>query len=310
MTSSLLLLALRHSPTDHFLTLDPTSLTVDLLEQHLLAAETSAVATSLLLRTSVLLRLVRSTATARDRVARVVEEVAVVVEVAVGAVVGAAVEVVEAVEVVAAVGLVAAVGAAEGVAAVEAVGLVVVGLDLDMEALMVVGASSSSVEARPSRPSSSTCGRLHTEHRCFARLDDAWRAEFGDVVELPHWAELLRSGVDTIFDLDYDAIISATYALSFSAEGDCYWCGPPDPGIAAAALGASASGTPPGTAPAQALHTFTLDSGASRYFFRDSTSLTPLPAPVAVRLADPSCGLVVARSSTVLPCPAVPSGSL
>ncbi|CAI7852121.1 unnamed protein product, partial [Closterium sp. NIES-54] len=29
---------------DHFLTLDPTSLTVDLLEQHLLAAETSAVA--------------------------------------------------------------------------------------------------------------------------------------------------------------------------------------------------------------------------------------------------------------------------
>ncbi|CAI7844920.1 unnamed protein product, partial [Closterium sp. NIES-53] len=29
---------------DHFLSLDPTSLTVDLLEQHLLAAETSAVA--------------------------------------------------------------------------------------------------------------------------------------------------------------------------------------------------------------------------------------------------------------------------
>ncbi|CAI7891647.1 unnamed protein product [Closterium sp. NIES-54] len=36
------------------------------------------------------------------------------------------------------------------------------------------------------------------------------------------------------------------YALSFSAEGDCYQCVPPDPGIAAAALGASASGTPPG----------------------------------------------------------------
>ncbi|CAI7934589.1 unnamed protein product [Closterium sp. NIES-54] len=33
-----------HSVRDHFLTLDPTSLTVDLLEQHLLAAETSAVA--------------------------------------------------------------------------------------------------------------------------------------------------------------------------------------------------------------------------------------------------------------------------
>ncbi|CAI7866624.1 unnamed protein product [Closterium sp. NIES-53] len=33
-----------HSVRDHFLTLDPASLTVDLLEQHLLAAETSAVA--------------------------------------------------------------------------------------------------------------------------------------------------------------------------------------------------------------------------------------------------------------------------
>ncbi|CAI7866721.1 unnamed protein product [Closterium sp. NIES-54] len=95
------------------------------------------------------------------------------------------------------------------------------------------------------------------------------------------------------------------YASSFSAEGDCYWCVPPNPGIAATALGASASGTPPGTALAEALHTFTLDSGASRCFFRDSTTLTPLPAPVPVRLADPSRGPVVASSSTVLPCPAL-----
>ncbi|CAI7860360.1 unnamed protein product [Closterium sp. NIES-54] len=119
----------------------------------------------------------------------------------------------------------------------------------------------------------------------------------------------LGSGV-AIFDLDFDAIISAMYALSFSAEGDRYWCVPPDPGIAAAALGASVSGTPPGTAPSEALHTFTLDSGTSHYFFRDITTFTPLFAPVPVRLADPSGGLVVARSSTVLPCPAVPSSSL
>ncbi|CAI7870764.1 unnamed protein product, partial [Closterium sp. NIES-54] len=113
-----------------------------------------------------------------------------------------------------------------------------------------------------------------------------------------------------IFDLDFDAILSAMYALSVSAEGDCYRCVPPDPGIAAAALGASESGTLPGTAPAEALHTFTLDSCASCCFFRDSTTLSPLPAPVPVRLADPSGGPVVARSSIVLPCPAVPSGSL
>ncbi|CAI7752162.1 unnamed protein product [Closterium sp. NIES-53] len=95
------------------------------------------------------------------------------------------------------------------------------------------------------------------------------------------------------------------YALSVSAEGDCYLCVPPDPGIEAAALGASESALP-STAPAEALHSLTLDSRASRCFFRDSTTLTPVP----VRLAEPLGGPVVARSSTVLPWPAVPSGSL
>ncbi|CAI7927299.1 unnamed protein product, partial [Closterium sp. NIES-54] len=130
-----------------------------------------------------------------------------------------------------------------------------------------------------------TCGKAHTEHRCFSHLDDAWRAKFGDEVERPHWAELL------------------------SVEGDCFWCVPPDPSIDAAALGTSES-VLPGTAPGEALHTFTLDSGASRRFFRDSTTLTPLPALVPVRLADPSGGPVVARSSTLLLYLAVPSGSL
>ncbi|CAI7872653.1 unnamed protein product [Closterium sp. NIES-53] len=150
-------------------------------------------------------------------------------------------------------------------------------------------------------PAGQTCGKFHSQHRCFSRLDDAWRAEFGDEAERPRCAELLRSGVD-IFALDYDAILAAMYALSVSAEGDCYWCVLPDPGIEAAALGASESALP-GTAPAEALHTFTLDSGASRCFFCDSTTLTPLFAPVPVRLADPSGGALLSRSSTVLPCP-------
>ncbi|CAI5460803.1 unnamed protein product [Closterium sp. Yama58-4] len=154
-----------------------------------------------------------------------------------------------------------------------------------------------------------TCGKFHTQYRCFFRLDDAWREEMGEDVERPRWAELMRAGVD-IFALDYDAIIAAMYALTVSAEGDCYLCVPPDPGIEPAALGASESalsgmvppvpapssavpavcesalsGTAPtetalsGTAPAEACHTFTLDS-------------------------------VLAQSTTVLPCPAVPSGSL
>ncbi|CAI7790271.1 unnamed protein product [Closterium sp. NIES-54] len=326
------------SVNDHFLSLDPTSLTVDLLEQHLLAAETSAVAVgaahgtpcppffegcspspvapvlllkrSLLLRTLGLLLLVRSAVAARARVARVEEVAAVVVEVAAGVVVGAAVEVVAAVGLVEGVGaLEAAVEAAVGVAAVAAVGLVAVGLALGVLVLEVASVSSSSVGARPSHPSSFACGNLHTHNRYFSRLDDAWRAEFGDDIKLPRWADLLRSRI-AIFDLDFDAILSAMYALSLSAEGECYRCVPPDPGIAAAALGASESGTLPGTAPTHALHTFTLDLGALRCFFRDSTTLTPLPAPVPVRLADPSGGPDVARSSTILPSEAVPSGSL
>ncbi|CAI7860620.1 unnamed protein product [Closterium sp. NIES-54] len=115
------------------------------------------------------------------------------------------------------------------------------------------------------------------------------------------------------------------YAVTDSDEGDCYLSVPPDPGIEAAALGASASAAPgtgefaapgagesalSGTAPIEALHTFTLDSGALRSFFRDSTTLTPLSRPVAVSLADPSGGPVLAHSSTVLPCPAAPSSLL
>ncbi|CAI7883114.1 unnamed protein product [Closterium sp. NIES-54] len=136
-----------------------------------------------------------------------------------------------------------------------------------------------------------------------------------------------------IFDLDFDAILAAMYALADITEGDCYLSVPPDPGTAAAALrasaaaalGASASAAPgtcasaalgagtstlSGTAPTESLHTFTLDCGASCSFFRDSTTLTPLSRPVAVSLADPSGGPVLAHSSTVLPCPAAPLGLL
>ncbi|CAI7799901.1 unnamed protein product [Closterium sp. NIES-53] len=164
-----------------------------------------------------------------------------------------------------------------------------------------------------------TCGLSHTAQRYYGRLTDAWRAQFPDVVELPRWGDLLRQNVD-IFDLDFDAILAAMYALTDSAEGDCYLSVPPDPSIAAAALGALGTGESAapgadesalsGTAPTEALHTFTLDSGASRSFFTDSTTLTPLNRPIAVSLADPSGGPVLVHSSTVLPCPAAPSGLL
>ncbi|CAI7931295.1 unnamed protein product, partial [Closterium sp. NIES-54] len=68
--------------------------------------------------------------------------------------------------------------------------------------------------------------------------------------------------------------------------------------------------TSPGAAPKDASLSFILDSGASHYFFRDRTTLTPLPTPVSVAVADPTSGPVTARYTTTLPCPAVPSGSL
>ncbi|CAI7892520.1 unnamed protein product [Closterium sp. NIES-54] len=78
-------------------------------------------------------------------------------------------------------------------------------------------------------------------------------------------------------------------------------------GVEATSLGACDSASA-GAELEEALHTFTLDSGTSRCFFRDSTTVTSLTAPVPVTLADPSGGLVVARGATVLPSSAAPSG--
>ncbi|CAI7890701.1 unnamed protein product [Closterium sp. NIES-54] len=168
------------------------------------------------------------------------------------------------------------------------------------------------------------CGGAHPTQRCFGRLTDAWHRQFPEATEIPRWGELSRAGV-AIYDLDYNAILSTMYAVSISDEGDCYRCFPPDPGIEtaalgtgeAAALGASASASSgagefalSGTASASASLTFTLDSGASRSFFRDRTTLTPLSRPVAVSLANPSGGPVLSHFSTVLPCLAAPSGTL
>ncbi|CAI7879148.1 unnamed protein product, partial [Closterium sp. NIES-53] len=168
------------------------------------------------------------------------------------------------------------------------------------------------------------CGGLHSTQRCFGRLTDAWRHQFPDATEIPRWGDLSRAGV-AIFDLDYDAILAAMYVVSTSDEGDSYLCLPPDPrgeaaalgACEAAALGAGASAAPgagesalSGTTSAQVFHTFTLDSGASRSFFRDRTTLTPLSRPVAVSLEDPSGGPVLSSFSTVLSCPAAPSGTL
>ncbi|CAI7872371.1 unnamed protein product [Closterium sp. NIES-53] len=180
---------------DHFLALDPTDLTVDLLEKHLLAAKISVVAVGAARGTprtpffegtsGLLLLLVGSAAATRAREARVVEvaagvvvvEAEAAVEVAVGVVVGVRASVAA---MVAAMGVVVAVVAAVGVVAVA---VVAVEVELFRGEFLARGASGGSVRPMPS-------------------------------------------------DLD----------------------------IEAAALGASESALP-GTAPREAMHTFTLDSG-------------------------------------------------
>ncbi|CAI7789965.1 unnamed protein product, partial [Closterium sp. NIES-53] len=148
-----------------------------------------------------------------------------------------------------------------------------------------------------------TCGLPHTAQHCFGRLTDAWRAQFPNAVELPCWGDLLKQNV-AIFDLDFDSILAAMYAASDSAEGECYQCVPPDLGIEAIALGASESAAP-GTSESAAPGTS--ESAAPG---AGDTTLTSLSRPVAVSLANPSRGPVLAHSSTVLPCPAAPSGLL
>ncbi|CAI7823244.1 unnamed protein product [Closterium sp. NIES-53] len=174
---------------DHFLALDPTDPLVDLLEQHLLAAETSIVTVGAARGTprtpffegcspSPLAPSYASAAAvdvlgAEDAgatsasgsavVARA--RVAGVVALAARVVVGVAVEVVEVVEVVAAVGVVAGVGAlvatVVAVAVVAAVGVVAVMVEpFGGEVLAVASGSSSSVGARPLRPSSFVSGFL------------------------------------------------------------------------------------------------------------------------------------------------------
>ncbi|CAI5998842.1 unnamed protein product [Closterium sp. NIES-65] len=324
---------------DQFLSVCPTTLTVDLLEKSLLAAEKSIVAVGASRgdpRTPIFEgRSVRrlppavgaTLAGARGARERVELAGAVAEEVEAAGGVGVAVEVVARVEVL--VAAVEAEAAAEVVAEVAVgaagarVAVAAVAAEAGVAVVEVVGVARPSGAAlgvrqrggafgpctyvlRTGDRAGEQCGGTHTARRCFARLTDAWRQKFPEASEIPRWGELSSAGV-AIFDLDFDAILAAMYAVTVSDEGDCYQCFPPDPGIGtaasgasqAAALGASASvlsGTSEsalsGTVSASASHTFTLDSGASRSFFRDCTTLTPLSRPVAVSLADPSGGPV------------------
>ncbi|CAI7857156.1 unnamed protein product [Closterium sp. NIES-54] len=107
--------------------------------------------------------------------------------------------------------------------------------------------------------------------------------EYGDEVIVPNWLKLQGMGVD-VYALEFVQINKAIYAMyvtELSDEGACYSCVPGDAGVDAAALGAIEFAAAPGAseyaASAEALHTFTLDSGASRSVPSGSLSGLHLP---------------------------------
>ncbi|CAI5971155.1 unnamed protein product [Closterium sp. NIES-64] len=356
---------------DHFLAVCPTTLTVDLLEKALLAAEKSIVAVGASRgdpRTPIFegcspspllpsvasagaadllgLESVGATSTPSGRrrsskgkggkgaggAWRGAVAVAAVggggSGVAAGLVAGVVVVVAAAAETVVVVPAVVVEAAAEveaaEVEAVEAAAEEAVVVE-EVELVRAVPSSVAAVVVASARSGSSSSARgTSLRLSSFVSGTLGVRGQFPGASEIPRWDELLRAGV-AIFDLDFDAILTAMYVVDYSEENEGYRCFQPDPGIGtaalgaceAAALGASASalsGTGEtalsGTESSSSSLTFTLDSGASRSFFRDRTTLTPLGRPVAVSLADPSGGPVLSHFSTVLPCPAAPSGTL
>ncbi|CAI7779230.1 unnamed protein product [Closterium sp. NIES-54] len=128
------------------------------------------------------------------------------------------------------------------------------------------------------------CGRSHTPVQCFAQLTDTLRAAYDIDGPTLEWLPFLHSHGAALWGM------SASQLLLSLRKSSCYVC--------------------PRAAPEDASLSFTLESRASCCFFCDHTTLTLLPAPVSVALADPTSGPVTARYTTTLPCPAVPSGFL
>ncbi|CAI5951169.1 unnamed protein product [Closterium sp. NIES-64] len=256
---------------DHFLSVCPTTLTVDLLEKALLAAEKSIVA------------LGASRGDPRipifegARGAGAPEELAGVVEVAVEAAegVGVAVGVVAGVEV--SVAVVEAL-AAEAVAVGAEAAVVVEVEEAVVEVVELVGVAlrSGAAPVVVSASSSSSSSVLGTSPPPQQLREWYAARQRGGGTGLCTY--VLRTG---------DRAGNKTTALG-AGEAAALGAG------VVLALGASASAS----------------SGAGESALSDRTTLTPLGRPVAVSLADPSGGPVLSHFSTVLPCPAAPSGTL
>ncbi|CAI7892639.1 unnamed protein product [Closterium sp. NIES-54] len=155
---------------------------------------------------------------------------------------------------------------------------------------------------------------------CFSQLTDTVRLAYGVDGPAPDWLPLVQTydpalwGMSASQLVDIFGIPHAMYAVVDSSASDSVYSSVVSLGASLAEVPVASVGTcvdtSPGATPEDASLSFTLDSGASHCFFRDCMTLTPLPTPVYVALANPTLGPVTARYTTTLPFPAVPSGSL
>ncbi|CAI7858915.1 unnamed protein product [Closterium sp. NIES-54] len=149
--------------------------------------------------------------------------------------------------------------------------------------------------------------RFRGRHSCFAQLTDTVRLAY-DVGGPVLW------GMSASQLLDLLRTPHTIYAVVDSSASDSVYSSVASLGACLAELPLASVGTCVDTSPGARLEdaslSFTLDSRALHCFFRDHTTLNPLPAPVSVALADPTSGPVTARYTITLPCPAVPSGFL
>ncbi|CAI7735978.1 unnamed protein product [Closterium sp. NIES-53] len=174
----------------------------------------------------------------------------------------------------------------------------------------------SLIGARRGQP----CGRSRPPGQCFAQLTDMVRLAYDVDSPAPDWLPLVQMcglalwGMSTSLLVNLLGTPHAMYIVVDSSASDSVYSSLVSLGASLAEVPVASVGTcvdtSPGAPPEDASLSFTLDSGASHCFFRDRTTLTPLPTTVSVALADPTSGPVTARYTTTLPCLDFPSSSL
>ncbi|CAI7855780.1 unnamed protein product, partial [Closterium sp. NIES-53] len=163
------------------------------------------------------------------------------------------------------------------------------------------GAGPGAYVLRTGTRSGEVCGLPHTTQHCFGRLTDAWRTQFPDVVDHPHWHDLLLQNVP-IFDLDFDAILAAMYYHADIIEGDGYLRVPPDPGTVAAALGASASAAPGACAATALGASASAAPGAGSSLYTLTTAPPPVSASSQVAMSSQVFAATSRSSPASAPC--------